>query len=254
MKAMNYTTLIFDAFDTVVHINRARLPACEVNGKPVHSTAPAIHEVYTRHFGKLDFDVFFSAFSQSFAQVSEIRRTEHREIRSQERFRLLLQALGHDTTGTPPEILDSLTTAHMDQLQESFEVRPETLEVLKWAASRFRRAMISNFDYAPALHTALDRFGIRTAFESVIVSVDVGWRKPSRIIFDRALEGLGIQASEALFIGDQLYVDVYGAVNAGIDVVWIETENQDWLVPKLPEPTYKVRSIEEVIPLLENRK
>jgi putative hydrolase of the HAD superfamily len=248
---MNYSTLIFDAFDTVVHINRAKLPTCEVNGRPIHTTAAAIHEVYTRHFGKLHFDVFYGAFSQSFLEVSEIRRTEHREIQSQERFRLLLQMLGHDTRHMPFEILDSLTRAHMDQLQESFEVRPETLEVLDWAGPRFRRAMISNFDYAPALHTALDRFGIRSAFESVIISADVGWRKPSRIIFDRALEGLGIQPSEALFIGDQLYVDVYGAVNAGMDVVWIETENQDWLVPKLPEPTYKVRSIEEVIELLE---
>ncbi len=248
---MKYSTLIFDAFDTVVHINRDRLPACRVNGTSIRTTAPAIHEVYTKHFGKLDFDVFYDAFSQSFAQVSEIRRTEHREIRSQERFRLLLRVLGQEADQVPSEVLDSLTIAHMDQLQESFEVRPETLEVLDWAGSRFRRAMISNFDYAPALHKALERFGIRSAFESVIVSVDVGWRKPSRIIFDRAFEGLGILPSEALFIGDQLYVDVYGAVNAGMDVVWIETEHQDWLVPKLPEPTYKVRSIHEVIHLLE---
>ena len=251
---MEYTTLIFDAFDTVVHINRAKLPTCTINGKPIQTTAPAVHAAYTGHFGKLDFDVFYNAFSQSFLQVSDIRRNEHREIRSQERFRVLLGILGHDTRRVEPDVLDNLTETHMNRLQESFEVRPETLEVLEWAGRRFRRAMISNFDYAPALHKALDRFGIRSAFESVVVSVEVGWRKPHRIIFERSFNELGIRPSEALFIGDQLYLDVYGAIRAGMDVVWLESEHQDCLGPEIPEPTYKVRSIGEVIGLLEKGK
>jgi|SRR5688572_9169103 len=111
--------------------------------------------------------------------------------------------------------------------------------------------MISNFDYSPALYDALDRFGIRSAFETIVVSDEVGWRKPHPIIFENAFEKLGIRPEDALFIGDQLYVDVYGAINSRMDVVWIETEQQDWLTPGLPSPTYKVRSILEVIKLLE---
>jgi FMN phosphatase YigB (HAD superfamily) len=248
---MKYNTLIFDAFDTVVHINRDKLPTCHIDGKPVQTTSPAIHEVYCSHFGRLDFEAFYRAFSQSFEQVNEIRRTECREIRNQERMRILVRLLGHEADAVPWEILDSLTKTHMGQLSESFEVREETIEVLEWAKNRFRRAMISNFDYSPALHDALERFGIRSAFETVIVSDEVGWRKPHRIIFDHALDRLGIAAGDALFIGDQLYVDVYGAVNSGIDVVWIETERQDWLKPGLPEPTYKVRSIAEIMKILE---
>ena len=62
---------------------------------------------------------------------------------------------------------------------------------------------------------------------------------------------MAIQPSEALFIGDQLYVDVYGALNCGMDVVWIETKRQDWTPEELPKPTYQVRSILDLIPLLE---
>lgn len=250
---MDYTTLIFDAFDTVVHINNAKLPTCRVNGQAVQTTAPAVYETYVQQFGKLDFDVFYRAFSQSSAEVKELRRTELREIRNQERFRVLLRMLGQDADHAEPALLDSLTMAHMDQLQQTFEVRPETLEVLDWAAGRFRRAMISNFDYAPALYTALDRFGIRSAFEAVSVSVEVGWRKPHPIIFERTFDQLSIRPSEALFIGDQLYVDVYGAIQSGMDVVWLETQQQDWAIDGLPEPTFKVRSITEVIGLLEKK-
>ena len=117
--------------------------------------------------------------------------------------------------------------------------------------------MISNFAYAPTLHESLDLFGIRSAFDTVVVSAEVGWCKPHQIIFDHTFKQMKIQASEALFLGDQLYVDVYGALNSGMDVVWIETERQDWLPPEvqLPacKPTYKVTSILEVIDLLEKK-
>ncbi len=250
---MHYNTLIFDAFDTIVHINRDKLPTRNVGGKSVQTTATAVYEAYCGRFGKLDFDVFYDAFSQSFALVSEVRRKEWKEIPSQERMRRLLRVLGHPADGMPSELLDSLTEAHMSLLEETFEVRPQTLEVLDWAAQNFRTGMISNFDYAPALHRALERFGIREAFETVVISVEVGWRKPHRRIFDLTLERMHITARDAVFIGDQLYVDVFGAVNAGIDVVWIETERQDWLIPGLPEPTYKVHSILEIMNLLEKR-
>jgi FMN phosphatase YigB (HAD superfamily) len=250
---MDYSTLIFDAFDTVVHINESKLPTYSIDGTLVHTTAPAVHAAYIEHFGKLDFDVFYRAFSQSFTKVNALRHSDLREIPSQERFQVMLGILGHDTPGIDAGILLRLTEAHMAQLRQAFEVRPETVQVLDWAKGRFRTAMISNFGYAPTLYATLDHFGIRSAFETVVVSVEVGWCKPHRIIFERTLEQMAIQPSEALFIGDQLYVDVYGALNCGIDVVWIETERQDRLPEHPPKPTYTVRSLSEVIPLLEKR-
>ena len=66
---------------------------------------------------------------------------------------------------------------------------------------------------------------------------------------------MGIRPSDALFIGDQIYIDVYGSLCCGMDVVWIETEHQDWMPPEVQvptcKPTYIVRSISEVFTLLE---
>jgi HAD superfamily hydrolase (TIGR01549 family) len=255
MKSMNYTTLIFDAFDTVIHINTSRLPTLQIDGKEVSTTAPAAYEAYTDSFGKIDFDVFYRAFSQSYTQAISQRQKDFREVLTPQRFRFMLGMLGHPATEITDEAVDKITKAHMGQLAESFEVRPESLEVLNWAKARYRTAMISNFAYAPTFHQALDRFGIRSVFETIVVSAEVGWVKPHRIIFDHTLEKMGIQASEALFIGDQLYVDVYGALNCGMHVAWIETERQDWLRPETKfsdcPPTYTVRVLKELIELLE---
>jgi putative hydrolase of the HAD superfamily len=258
MKSMNYTTLIFDAFDTVIHINTSKLPTLRIDGQDLPTTAPAAYGAYKELFGKSDFDVFYHAFSQSFMAVTARRRSDLREILSTERFRMMLEMLGHPAPEITGPAVERITKAHMRQLQESFEVRPEALEALGWAKSRYRTAMISNFAYAQALYESLDHFGIRSAFETVVVSAEVGWCKPHRMIFDHAFETMGIRPSEALFIGDQLYVDVYGALNSGMDVVWIETERQDWLPPEVqvPEckPTYTVRVISDVIALLEKQE
>jgi FMN phosphatase YigB (HAD superfamily) len=255
MRSMNYTTLIFDAFDTVIHINTSKLPVLRIDGEEVPTTAPAAFAAYEELFGKSDFDAFYRAFSHSLLQVSELRRIDLKEILSQQRFKIMLEMLGRPASEITDAAAEAITRAHMRQLQESFEVRPETLQVLDWAKKRYRTGMISNFAYAPALYESLDRFGIRSAFDTIVVSAEVGWCKPHRIIFDHTLKTMGIYASDALFIGDQLYVDVFGAVSSGIHVAWIETKRQDWSISgtERPDcrPTYTVPSISGIIDLLE---
>lgn len=256
---MDYTTLIFDAFDTVIHINESRLPTHLVGGKSVPTTAPSVHAAYCDIFGKKEFDVFYGAFSQSQNQINARRRIDLKEIGSQERFRIMLEILEHPVNDITDDAIEAITKAHMAQLQASFEVRPEVVRALEWAKSRYRVGMISNFGYAPALYESLDRFGIRSAFDTVVISAEVGWCKPHRLIFEHAFEKMKVRPSEALFLGDQLYIDVYGALGAGMHVVWIETERQDSLPPEVQRtactPTYTVRLLSDVIDLLEkNRK
>src|SRR6266581_2941642 len=155
MRAMNYSPLIFDAFDTVVHINTSKLPTHRFNGELIPTTAPAAYAAYAELYGKLDFDVFYDAFSQSFMQVTTRRRADLREILSQERFKIMLQLLKHAEADITEHALETITKAHMTQLQQAFEVRPEVLQVLEWAKTRYRTAMISNFAYAPALYDSL---------------------------------------------------------------------------------------------------
>jgi putative hydrolase of the HAD superfamily len=248
----NYTTLIFDAFDTVIHINRTNLPSHQVDGQTVYTTAPAVHATYIKHFGHIDFEPFYDAFIQSSAEVEKVRKKDLKEVASQERFRTMLRLLNHDGNDVAPAVLDELTLSHMAQLQEVFEIRAETLEFLDWAATRFRRGMISNFDYAPALYTALDRYSIRPAFETIMVSVEVGWRKPHPIIFERTFKAMNIHPSEALYIGDQLFLDVLGAHRAGMDVVWLDHGREPW-TPEFPEPTYRANRITEVVNFLKKQ-
>src|SRR5207248_9014299 len=101
-----------------------------------------------------------------------------------------LELLGHPKEEITDHALEAITRAHMSQLQQAFEVRPEVRRMLEWAKAHYRTAMISNFGYAPALYESLDYFGIRAAFETIVVSAEIGWCKPHPLIFAHTFEKL----------------------------------------------------------------
>ena len=67
----------------------------------------------------------------------------------------------------------------------------------------------------------LEGLGWRDAFDFVITSASHGWRKPHPSIFAAALTTAGVDAGDALFIGDHPLEDADGARRAGIRAVLV---------------------------------
>jgi HAD superfamily hydrolase (TIGR01509 family) len=65
----------------------------------------------------------------------------------------------------------------------------------------------------------LDDFGIAARVDATVLSGEVGARKPEPAIFERALDELGVDALDALFVGDRLVDDVAGAAAVGMTTV-----------------------------------
>ncbi len=62
----------------------------------------------------------------------------------------------------------------------------------------------------------IDALGIRGLLDTIVISEDVGLRKPDPAIFALTLTELGVDAPSTLFVGDNPEVDVVGAANAGL--------------------------------------
>ena len=77
-----------------------------------------------------------------------------------------------------------------------------------------RLGVISNFDRR--LYDVLLHLGIRDAFEHVIISSEVGVRKPAARIFLEATRRFGVEAHEILHVGDDPESDLRGARSAGL--------------------------------------
>ncbi len=92
-------------------------------------------------------------------------------------------------------------------------------------------ALVSNaFDPGWLLRNDLERMGLAERLDLAVFSSEVGKRKPHPSIFEAALGGLGVQPSEAVFVGDSLYHDVDGARALGMTTVqalWFRADDDD---------------------------
>jgi FMN phosphatase YigB (HAD superfamily) len=66
------------------------------------------------------------------------------------------------------------------------------------------------------------RFGVAELFDVIVVSADVGWRKPSSRIFWKALQLMRISASETVYVGDELDHDVESAQKVGLHTILLK--------------------------------
>ena len=110
--------------------------------------------------------------------------------------------------------------------------------------------MVSNFDYTPTACLVLEREGVADLFDTVIVSDEVGWRKPKAVIFELALRRLGVGPEQALMVGDRADIDVAGAQAVGMAAAWINRDAAP-LPEGLAAPEFEIRDLSELSAILK---
>jgi REG-2-like HAD superfamily hydrolase len=119
-----------------------------------------------------------------------------------------------------PAIAQRLYTRHAER-NLWCTVRERTTETLDELRRRgYRLGVISNADgRVEALLGSLD---LLRHFEFVLDSGSVGVEKPDPRIFRMALERLGIEPHEAVYVGDVYEIDVVGARAAGMRAILLD--------------------------------
>jgi HAD superfamily hydrolase (TIGR01549 family) len=83
-----------------------------------------------------------------------------------------------------------------------------------------RIGCVSNaFMTASDLHRIMEQKGLGQFLELTVSSCEAGFRKPHPAIYQAALDGFDIEASEAIFVGDRIYADVEGPSKLGMRTV-----------------------------------
>ena len=61
---------------------------------------------------------------------------------------------------------------------------------------------------------------------NVIISSEIGWRKPAPAFFDIVCQQTNCRPEEILFVGDDLINDIHGANQAGMLTAWIDRKGE----------------------------
>jgi len=140
------------------------------------------------------------------------------------------------------ELAKELSTRFLDLLPTRTILFPYTKEILQYLRDkRYVLHLITN-GFEKTQHNKLMFAGLKPFFNEVITSEGSGSLKPNKEIFEFALEKCSADPKESIMIGDSIEVDIIGAMNAGIDQVYV---NHLGVNPTV-KPTYTVNSLREL--------
>lgn len=256
---MPIAAVLFDLDDTLLWDERSVEEAFEVTCRAgadetgvdakallaaVREEARALYESYdtfafTKMIGINPFEGLWANFTAGsqpeFRQLQELAPVYRKES-----WRRGLQSLGVDN--------ETLAQTLAEQFAAERRTRPyvyeETFEVLKELQGNVKLLLLTNG--SPDLQQEkLDGVPeLVPYFDHIIISGDFGRGKPDVSIFQHALDLLGVEADQAVMVGDKLTTDIKGGNAAGLHTVWINRVNR----PHDPsiQPKFEIKHLSEL--------
>ena len=219
-----YTLLLVDADDTVLDFKRCEHDALRnvllQFGFPASDGIIAIYSEINDRMWKL-------------LEKKEITKPDLR-VR---RFRDFLEQMHYPADAV--QVADAYEAA----LSREHHLLPGAGEAAQKLSGKIPMYIITN-GLEPVQKYRLAESGINGWFDGVFISGKIGAEKPSAAFFAAVERELGgLDRAHTLVIGDSLTSDIAGAVNAGLDSLWISRGKK---APAEPKYTYMLSEFAEV--------
>ena len=140
------------------------------------------------------------------------------------------------------ELAKELSVRFLDLLPTRTILFPHAKEILQYLSDKGYALHLVTNGFERTQHNKLLYSGLKPFFAEIITSEGSGSLKPNKEIFQFALSKCGTTPDQCIMIGDNIEVDIIGAMNAGIDQVYV---NHLGIDPAIT-PTYTVISLKEL--------
>lgn len=200
MTARRPLALLFDLDDTL-------WPIAPV----IHAAEESWHAWLARHAPKVA-----AAFSVAELRVRRMAVLERRPELISDLYQLRREALAEifAETGEDPTHIEG-SMQHFAVLRNKVVPYADVLPVLPLLQGMLRLGVITNGN------ADLEVIGMNHHFEYQLSSSVFGRAKPDPGIFLAACEAMGVAPQDAVYVGDDLRLDVQGAQGAGLRAVWM---------------------------------
>ncbi len=147
------------------------------------------------------------------------------------------------TLGAPDPTARFLAEMYRGISRFRLTLYPDVKAALDEFRQQYKMAVVSDGQSAWAV-PELRAVGLAAYFDPVIISGDFGFRKPDRRLFESALKGLALNPEQVVFVGNDMYRDIYGAGRLGLKTVFFSSNqgrkemdgvNPDYIIYKFAE-------------------
>ena len=196
------SAILFDFFGTLVDYSPSRV----TQGYPkTHALVPGV-----------PYEDFLTSVDTTFAAFDARSAADDREFS--------MAAVAAEVLGRPPDdpLVAEFARVYVEEWAAAVTPLDGLAGLLAGLRARHRLAVVSNTHSPTMVPALLDDLGISGLFDAVVLSVDVGWRKPHPAMYTAALGALGAAPAGAVFVGDSYAADYAGPVAAGIPAFLID--------------------------------
>ena len=125
---------------------------------------------------------------------------------------------------------------------------PYVREVLDVLRERYPLAVVTDAQSAYA-RSELHKVGLLGYFDPIVVSGDHGYRKPDPRLFRLALDGMAVAAENTLYVGNDMYRDIYGAREARLTTVMFDSDQGEKTYRDCT-PDYTITDFRDILQIL----
>lgn len=127
-----------------------------------------------------------------------------------------------------------LNRNYLDRLSQQVTEIEGARQVLDLSRQYFRLVLVTN-GFAEVQHPRIQKSGLKSYFEHIIISEEVGSNKPAAAFFDHTFQLIKKPSrKEVMIIGDSLSSDIKGGSDYGINTCWFnptEQKRNDKIIP-----------------------
>ena len=135
-----------------------------------------------------------------------------------------------------------MSVDYLDILPNKTNLFPYTLEILEYLKGKGYQIHLITNGFESVQFKKIENSNLASYFNQVITSEASNSLKPHKEIFEYALQKSNAILSESIMIGDNESADIQGAINIGMDSVFVNHINA---VPTVPA-TYTITHLKEL--------
>ena len=198
------------------------------------------HSMQLESRGVNDFDLFHKNYLVHNDKLWERYRNGFIKVDELRWKRMWLTLLDFKIANEP--LAREMGVVFLDLLPTRKILFPYTKEILDYLTGKNYWLHLITNGFEKTQHQKLQSSGLDTYFTEVITSEASNSLKPHKEIFDYAIKKAGCCYDEGIMLGDNLDADIFGAMNAGMDTVFVNHINEKTSL----KPTHTIYHLKEL--------
>ena len=198
------------------------------------------HNLLLQERGVRSFDEFFGRYIVHNDKLWERYRNGYIKVDELRWKRMWLTLLDFKIGDEP--LARRMDVMFLDALPTRKILFPYAIEILDYLVQKGYQLHLITNGFEKTQLSKIENAGLSGYFGEVITSEGANSLKPHKEIFEYALRKTGAEPAESIMLGDSIEADIQGAMNAGIDQVYV---NHLGIEPEI-RPTYTIYSLKEL--------